>query len=277
MELEPEPYFFKIRNRNRNHNFFKSRNRNHNFSKVGTGTVKNSYGSTTLYVRAKYSCKIKSIGGEDSTVFSVFAGTNYRRESRNFLDPCLWLMDPDSDPDPAFSSLTFKTPTKNKFKKKFFCLLLFQVTFSSFFKDKKSKKKSQNSMNHGFSCYFCLMIEGSGAGTLLCLLSGWLLCFPTPAVWVCRPRPLLSSSSRRDSWWAWPQENRPPLAHQTTFPLPPPLRWVLSASPGLVILAFLFQLVLWIRIQLFISMRIRIQGAKLIQIQMRNLVAYLSH
>ena len=31
-----------------NHNFFKSRNRNHNFSKVGTGTVKNSYGSTTL-------------------------------------------------------------------------------------------------------------------------------------------------------------------------------------------------------------------------------------
>ena len=27
---------------------FKSRNRNHNFSKVGNGTVKNSYGSTTL-------------------------------------------------------------------------------------------------------------------------------------------------------------------------------------------------------------------------------------
>ena len=37
-------------NRNWNHNFFKSRNRNrnHNFSNVGTGTVKNSYGSTTL-------------------------------------------------------------------------------------------------------------------------------------------------------------------------------------------------------------------------------------
>ncbi len=48
MELEPEPEFFL--SRNRNHNFFKSRNRNHNFSKVGTGTgtVKNSYGSTTL-------------------------------------------------------------------------------------------------------------------------------------------------------------------------------------------------------------------------------------
>ncbi len=50
LEPEPEPYLFKSRNRNRNHNFFKSRNRNHNFSKVGigTGTVKNSYGSTTL-------------------------------------------------------------------------------------------------------------------------------------------------------------------------------------------------------------------------------------
>jgi hypothetical protein len=43
-------------NRNRNHNFFKSgnRNRNHYFSKVGTGagTVKNSYGSTTLVATA---------------------------------------------------------------------------------------------------------------------------------------------------------------------------------------------------------------------------------
>jgi hypothetical protein len=51
MELEPEPELklFKSRNRNR----FKSQNRNHNFSKVGTGigTVKNSYGSTTLLGR----------------------------------------------------------------------------------------------------------------------------------------------------------------------------------------------------------------------------------
>jgi hypothetical protein len=41
MELEPEQELFKSRNRNRNHNF----------SKVGTGTVKNSYGSTTLLGR----------------------------------------------------------------------------------------------------------------------------------------------------------------------------------------------------------------------------------
>ncbi len=35
-----------------------------------------------------------------------------------------------------FSSLTVKTPTKNKF----FCLLLFEGTFTYFFKDKKSKR-----------------------------------------------------------------------------------------------------------------------------------------
>jgi hypothetical protein len=39
-----------------------------------------------------------------------------------------------------FSSLTFKTPTKNKFIKKFVCILLFEHTFTSFFKDKKSKR-----------------------------------------------------------------------------------------------------------------------------------------
>jgi hypothetical protein len=38
-----------------------------------------------------------------------------------------------------FSSLTFKTLTKNKFKKKFFYFLLFG-TFTSFFKDNKKKR-----------------------------------------------------------------------------------------------------------------------------------------
>ncbi len=46
----------------------------------------------------------------------------------------------DPDPDP-WIHLTFKMPTKNEFfLLKFFCILLFEVTFTSFFKDKKSKR-----------------------------------------------------------------------------------------------------------------------------------------
>ncbi len=67
-----------------------------------------------------------------------------------------------------------QTATKNVFPK-LLCLLLFEATFTSLFKDKKVTKKSQNSRNEGFSKYFCLMIEesrsvprtnGSGSGTL---------------------------------------------------------------------------------------------------------------
>ncbi len=39
-------------------------------------------------------------------------------------------------------------------------------TFTSFFKVKKVKKKSQNGRNQGLSYYFCLMIEGSGSGSI---------------------------------------------------------------------------------------------------------------
>jgi hypothetical protein len=39
----------------------------------------------------------------------------------------------------------------------------FEGTFTSFFKDKKSKKELQNSRNQGFYYYFCMMIEGSGS------------------------------------------------------------------------------------------------------------------
>jgi hypothetical protein len=127
MELEPEPYFFKGRNRNRNHNFFKSRNRNrnHNFSKVGTGTgtVKNSYGSTTLggrvysrgglqsyrghwtYARkwpssvyvlsSLWYCSPVNGGGDDQLVESISLRIRIRiRRIRMFLG----LLDPDPDP-----------------------------------------------------------------------------------------------------------------------------------------------------------------------------------
>jgi hypothetical protein len=51
-------------------------------------------------------------------------------------------MNPDSDSDPAISSLTLNTPTKNKIKKRFFSADYFLKvpTFTSFFKDKKSKR-----------------------------------------------------------------------------------------------------------------------------------------
>jgi hypothetical protein len=45
-------------------------------------------------------------------------------------------VDPDSDPDPAFFVIDLKDA-----KKQFFCLLLFEGTFTSFFKDKKSQKE----------------------------------------------------------------------------------------------------------------------------------------
>jgi hypothetical protein len=51
-------------------------------------------------------------------------------------------MDPDSDPDPAIFFIDLQDATKKlpgNFLIKFFCLLLFEGTFTSFFKDKKSK------------------------------------------------------------------------------------------------------------------------------------------
>jgi hypothetical protein len=56
---------------------------------------------------------------------------------------------------------------KTNLKKKFFCLLLFEGTFTVYhFSKKKSPKMQQNSRNQGFSYYFCLMTEGSGSGSI---------------------------------------------------------------------------------------------------------------
>jgi hypothetical protein len=49
-------------------------------------------------------------------------------------------MDPDSDPDPALFIIVLQDANKNQLKKKFFCLLFFEGTFTSFFKDKSSKE-----------------------------------------------------------------------------------------------------------------------------------------
>jgi hypothetical protein len=51
--------------------------------------------------------------------------------------------------------------------KNLFSLLLSEATFASFFKDKKLQRshKTVINRNFGFSYYFCLIIEGSGAGS----------------------------------------------------------------------------------------------------------------
>jgi hypothetical protein len=46
----------------------------------------------------------------------------------------------DPDPDPSFFIIDLQDANKNEFKKKFFCIVLFEGTFTSFFKDKKSKR-----------------------------------------------------------------------------------------------------------------------------------------
>ncbi len=89
-------------------------------------------------------------------------------------DPWYFSVDPDPDPRShafdlwiririlLFSSLTFKTPTKNLFWNRFSCLLLkLEGIFTSFIKLKRQKKNSTKSMNRGFSCYFCLIMKGS--------------------------------------------------------------------------------------------------------------------
>jgi hypothetical protein len=50
-------------------------------------------------------------------------------------------MDPNADPDPAIFVTDLQDADKKQFKKKFFCLILFAGTFTSFFKDKKVTKQ----------------------------------------------------------------------------------------------------------------------------------------
>jgi hypothetical protein len=46
----------------------------------------------------------------------------------------------DADPDPSVFITDLQDTNKKLFKKKFFCILLFEGTFASFFKGKKSKR-----------------------------------------------------------------------------------------------------------------------------------------
>jgi hypothetical protein len=66
--------------------------------------------------------------------------------------------------DPAFSSLTFKMPTKYNFCLNIFSAFYFLKVHFHNFPEIKSQKESQNGTNQGFSYYFSMMTEGSGSG-----------------------------------------------------------------------------------------------------------------
>ncbi len=51
------------------------------------------------------------------------------------------LMDPDPDLDPSIFIIDLQDDNKKRiFVKKFFCIVLFEGTFTSFIKDKRSKR-----------------------------------------------------------------------------------------------------------------------------------------
>jgi hypothetical protein len=61
------------------------------------------------------------------------------------------------DPDPAIFVIDLQDANKKIIIKSFPAYYLLKVDLHHI------SKKSQNSRNQGFSCYFCLMIKGSGA------------------------------------------------------------------------------------------------------------------
>jgi hypothetical protein len=72
---------------------------------------------------------------------------------------------PVSDPDPAFFANDLQELIKLIISE-FFSAYNFLMVHLHHFSKIKVLKKSQNSRKQGFSCYFCLMIEGSGSISL---------------------------------------------------------------------------------------------------------------
>ncbi len=93
--------------------------------------------------------------------------------------------------------------------------LLFEGTFTSFCKDKKSKR-SQNSMDQCFSYYFCLMIEGSGSRSLpLTNGTGW-----PKNMWIRIRNTTLYLGFLRDGWLLCATTITLSIQHTTTPQLP---------------------------------------------------------
>jgi hypothetical protein len=82
--------------------------------------------------------------------------------------PYLLLTDPDPTPDSAPAPAIFVSDLQDGNKNifwKFFHLLLSELYLHHFSRI-KSHKEVTNSRNQDFLYYFCLMIEGSGAGSV---------------------------------------------------------------------------------------------------------------
>ncbi len=65
-----------------------------------------------------------------------------------------------------FSSLTFNMPAKKLIFNTIFSAYYFLEVHLHNFSKIKSQNESQNIRNQGFSYYFCMMIEGSGSGSI---------------------------------------------------------------------------------------------------------------
>jgi hypothetical protein len=70
----------------------------------------------------------------------------------------------DLVPDPSIFIIDLQDANKKKaFKKKFFCILLFEGTLNIIFKHKKSKRSHKTVEIKVFLTIFCLMTVGSGS------------------------------------------------------------------------------------------------------------------
>ncbi len=87
-------------------------------------------------------------------------------------DPCLWILDPDLDPDPAIFVTDLQDAIKKQFKKKFFSLLLFEGTVTSFFKDKKSKRSHKTV---GIKVFSFFLIDDWRIGIWIWIHTCWLM------------------------------------------------------------------------------------------------------
>ncbi len=68
-------------------------------------------------------------------------------------------------PDPAIFVIDLQDASKKLIFNTIFSAYYFLKVYLHHFSKIKSQKESQNSKNQGFSYYFCMIIEGSGAGS----------------------------------------------------------------------------------------------------------------